>query len=130
MKNAIRELFYSVAGIASAAPDRKPRIVRQERINGEPPRPLALWINNEVKTMKTSQKRVAAKLFGTAAAAALLFTLPTACMNEDNDTASDDPAAVSEPASPENALTAGKTEQAAQKTEQAATETKDITDKP
>lgn len=78
--------------------------------------------------MKTSQKRVAAKLFGTAAAAALLFTLPTACMNEDKDTASDDPAAVSEPASPENAPTAGKTEQAAQKTEQAATETKDITD--
>ena len=71
--------------------------------------------------MKTSQKRVAAKLFGTAAAAALLFTLPTACMNEDKDTASDAPAAVSEPASPENAPAAGKTEQA-------ATETKDITD--
>ena len=75
--------------------------------------------------MKASQKRVAAKLFGTAAAAALLLALPTSCMNGEDDAGSDDPAAVSEPAGQKNAPAAGKTEQAATETKALDSVTRD-----
>jgi len=71
--------------------------------------------------MKTSQKRVVAKLFGTAATATLLFILPTSCRNERNDIISDDSSVISEPVRTENVLST-------EKTEQAAAERKDIND--
>ena len=71
--------------------------------------------------MENSQKRIVAKLFGIAATAALLFTLPTSCRNEGNDIISDDSSTVSEPVRTENIS-------ATEKTEQAAAERKDISD--
>ena len=71
--------------------------------------------------MENSQKRIVAKLFGTATAAALLFTLSTSCRNEGNDIISDDSSTVSEPIRTENIS-------ATEKTKQAAAERKDISD--